>query len=52
VPLKTYRALDVHEVGVGRLHESLQLVGLLLKSVGGVQEINSQLLMRKKAKAN
>jgi len=44
---ETYRALDIHEVRVGRLYESLQLVGLLLKSVGRVQEINSQLLLKK-----
>jgi len=37
--LDASRALDVHEVGVGRLYESLQLVGLLLKSVGRVHSI-------------
>lgn len=36
-------ALDVHEVRVGRLYESLELVGALLVLDGGVKKIDGQL---------
>lgn len=37
-------AFDVHEERVGRLHEALELVLLLLVLVGGVQEIDGESL--------
>lgn len=41
--LRFTRALDVHKVGVGRLYESLELVGALLVLDGGVKKIDGQL---------
>ena len=38
-------ALDVHEVGVGRLHKPLELVATLLVLSGGVEEVDSERLM-------
>lgn len=38
------RALDVHEVGVGRLHEALELVLPLLELRRGVEEIDGESL--------
>jgi hypothetical protein len=42
--LKHTRALDVHEVRVGRLHQSLKLVGALFLFNGRVEEIDGQLV--------
>lgn len=38
-------ALDIHEVRVGALYETLELVRVLFVLNGGVQEIDGQLLM-------
>jgi hypothetical protein len=38
------RALDIHEERVGRLHEALELVLLLLMGSGRVQQINGESL--------
>ena len=43
-PATLTRALDVHEVGVGRLHEALELVLLLLELSGGVEEVDGESL--------
>ena len=40
-------ALDVHEVGVGGGHESLQLVGLTFGFEGGVKEVSIHLWQQK-----
>ena len=39
-------ALDVHEVGVGGGHESLQLVGLTFGFEGGVKEVSIHVLAK------
>ena len=41
------RALHVHEVGVGRLHKTLELVAALLVLSGGVEEVDGKRLWRK-----
>ena len=41
------RAFNVHEVGVGRLHKTLELVLLGFVLVGGVEEIDSESLRRR-----
>jgi hypothetical protein len=41
------RAFDVHEVGVGRLHKALQLVGALLARLEGVEKIDGELFNRR-----
>jgi hypothetical protein len=41
--VQTTRALDIHEVRVGRLHKSLKLVGALLVFNRGVKKIDGQL---------
>ena len=43
-PATLTRALDVHEVGVGGLHEALELVLLLLELSGGVEEVDGESL--------
>ena len=44
-PLRT-RALDVHEVGVGGLHKTLELVTALLVLSGGVEEVDGERLIK------
>jgi len=39
-------AFDVHEVGVGGRHESLQFVALLLGLEGGVKEVSVHILAK------
>ena len=46
---KHTRALDIHEVGVGGLYETLELMPPLLRLGGGVQEVNSESLTRDKS---
>ncbi|OJT09594.1 hypothetical protein TRAPUB_13971 [Trametes pubescens] len=43
------RALDVHEVGVGGLHEALELVPALLGISGGVEEVDGESLVDRKS---
>lgn len=44
--VQTTRTLDIHEVGVGRLNKSLELVGTLLVFNRRVKKINGQLLKK------
>lgn len=47
--VQTTRTLDIHEVGVGRLNKSLELVGTLLVFNRRVKKINGQLLKKKQS---
>ena len=42
---KLTRTLDIHEVGVRRLHKSLELVRALLVFNGRVKKIDGQLII-------